>query len=128
MTLPTILTVISTIIFLVWERVAPGRPLPGVSGWYPRNFFAATGKYFYHANIRTPTWLRYFVQTPELHSIHHQYDVHRFNFSDIPLWDRLFGTYRDTIEFMPRCGFPDGAEQGLPEMLRFKDVYESDHS
>lgn len=53
--------------------------------------------------------------------------VHRFNFSDIPLGDRLFGTYRDAIEFMPRCGFPDGAEQTLPEMLRFRDVYESDH-
>jgi hypothetical protein len=25
--------------------------------WY--NFFAATGEYFYHANIRTPKWLRY---------------------------------------------------------------------
>jgi sterol desaturase/sphingolipid hydroxylase (fatty acid hydroxylase superfamily) len=50
--------------------------------WY--NFFAATGEYFYHANFRSPPWLRYFIQTPELHSIHHQFDVHSFNFSDIP--------------------------------------------
>ena len=41
--------------------------------WY--NFFAATGEYFYHANVRTPKWLRYFIQTPELHSIHHQLDA-----------------------------------------------------
>jgi hypothetical protein len=31
--------------------------------WY--NFFAATGEYFYHANLRTPRWLRFFIQTPE---------------------------------------------------------------
>lgn len=101
-------------------------PLLGVSLaaniWY--NFFAATGEYFYHANVKTPRWLRYFVQTPELHSIHHQYDVHSFNYSDIPIWDRLFGTYRDTTEFTERCGFPAGAEQKLAEMLVFKDVYE----
>jgi len=52
-----------------------------------------------------------------------QYDVHRYNFSDVPIWDRLFGTYRDTTEFTPRCGFPWGAEQRLVAMLMFKDVY-----
>ena len=94
--------------------------------WY--NFFAATGEYFYHANIRTPWWLRYFIQTPELHSIHHQFDVHTYNFSDIPLWDRLFGTYEDTDEFAVRCGFPTGAEEKLGEMLLFEDVYYKESS
>ena len=101
-------------------------PVLGVSllagFWY--NFFAATGEYFYHANVKTPCWLRFFVQTPELHSIHHQYDAHAHNYSDIPIWDRLFGTYRDSTSFTDRCGFPEGAEQRLPEMLVFKDVYE----
>lgn len=92
--------------------------------WY--NFFAATGEYFYHANIRTPRWLRYLIQTPELHSIHHQYDVHKHNFSDVPIWDRLFGTYMDTTEFAGRCGFPMGAERRLAAMLVFKDVYHED--
>jgi sterol desaturase/sphingolipid hydroxylase (fatty acid hydroxylase superfamily) len=91
--------------------------------WY--NFFAATGEFFYHGNYRSPRWLRYFIQTPELHSIHHQLDVHRFNFSDIPVWDRIFGTYRDTTEFMPRCGFPGRNEQRLGEMLVFRDVYDA---
>jgi sterol desaturase/sphingolipid hydroxylase (fatty acid hydroxylase superfamily) len=90
--------------------------------WY--NFFAATGEYFYHANFRSPKWLRYFIQTPELHSIHHQLDVHNFNFSDIPIWDRMFGTYRDTTEFMTRCGFPGSNEERIAEMLVFKDVYD----
>jgi sterol desaturase/sphingolipid hydroxylase (fatty acid hydroxylase superfamily) len=92
--------------------------------WY--NFFAGTGEYFYHANVRTPQWLRYFIQTPELQSVHHQFDVHRHNFSDIPLWDRLFGTYKDTTQFVERCGFPTGAEQKLIPMLAFKDVYYED--
>jgi sterol desaturase/sphingolipid hydroxylase (fatty acid hydroxylase superfamily) len=89
--------------------------------WY--NLFAGTGEYFYHANVRTPPWLRYLIQTPELHSIHHQFNVHRYNFGDIPLWDRLFGTYRDSTEFAQRCGFPQGAEQKLLAMLAFRDVY-----
>jgi len=64
------------------------------------------------------------VQTPELHSIHHQYDVHSYNYSDLPIWDRVFGTYQDARQFSDRCGFPDGAEQRFPEMLVFKDVYD----
>ncbi len=94
--------------------------------WY--NFFAATGEYFYHANLRTPKWLRYLIQTPELHSIHHQFDIHKHNYADIPLWDRLFGTYKDTTEFADRCGFPSGTEQRLGAMLIFKDVYKEDSS
>lgn len=102
-------------------------PILGVSllasYWY--NLFAATGEYFYHANIKSPKWLRYFIQTPELHSIHHQYNVHKYNYSDLPIWDRLFGTYKDTTTFTARCGFPEGAEQELTKMLVFKDVYET---
>jgi len=92
--------------------------------WY--NFFAGTGEYFYHANVRTPQWLRYLIQTAELHSIHHQFDVHKYNFRDIPLWDRMFRTYKDTTAFVERCGFPGGAEEKLIPMLLFKDVYFED--
>jgi sterol desaturase/sphingolipid hydroxylase (fatty acid hydroxylase superfamily) len=92
--------------------------------WY--NFLAGTGEYFYHANVRTPPWLRFIIQTPELHSIHHAYDVHAYNYSDVPVWDRLFGTYKDTTAFAKRCGFPRGAEERLAEMLAFRDVYVKD--
>jgi sterol desaturase/sphingolipid hydroxylase (fatty acid hydroxylase superfamily) len=51
--------------------------------WF--NLFAATGEYVYHANLRTPRWLRYFIQTPELHSVHHELDVHKYNYGDLPL-------------------------------------------
>lgn len=91
--------------------------------WY--NCFAGIGEYLYHSNIKTPKWFRYFIQTPELHSIHHQFGVHKYNFGDIPIWDRIFGTYKDATKFAERCGFPKNAENKLKEMLLFKDVYKS---
>ena len=94
--------------------------------WY--NFFAATGEYFYHANFRSPKWLRYLIQTPELHSIHHHLDVHNYNYSDLPIWDRIFGTYKDTTQFVPNCGFPERNEEQLAAMLLFKDVYNGDYA
>ena len=92
--------------------------------WF--NFFAATGEFFYHSNLKTRPWMRYFIQTPELHSIHHQLDVHKYNFSDLPIWDRLFGTYKDTTIFMEHCGFPNDNERKLTKMLMFKDVYKDE--
>ena len=89
--------------------------------WF--NFFAAAGELFYHANFKSPPWLKYFIQTPELHSIHHERDVHRYNFSDIPLWDRIFGTYKDADTFAAQCGFPRDNERKLGRMLLFRDVY-----
>jgi len=91
--------------------------------WF--NFFAATGELFYHSNLRPPAWTRYFIQTPQLHSIHHQLDVHHFNYADLPVWDRLFGTYRDTETFADRCGFPRDNERWLWRILMFRNVYDT---
>ncbi|WP_298931967.1 sterol desaturase family protein [uncultured Ramlibacter sp.] len=87
------------------------------------SFFGAAGEYFYHSNIKTPRWLGWFIQRPEHHSIHHELNVHAFNFGDITWWDRLFGTFKDTEGFAARCGFPQRQEERLADMLRFKDVY-----
>ena len=88
------------------------------------SFFGAAGEYFYHSNIRTPKWVGLFIQRPEHHSIHHEFGIHKYNFGDLTIWDRLFGTFKDTDGFAKRCGFPGSGEQRLPEMLVFKDVYE----
>jgi sterol desaturase/sphingolipid hydroxylase (fatty acid hydroxylase superfamily) len=93
---------------------------PEAAAWF--NLFAATGELFYHSNLKTPRWVGYFMQRPEHHSIHHEYGVHRFNYGDITWWDRLFGTFRDTDAFAARCGFGDGREQRIGEMLVFRDV------
>jgi sterol desaturase/sphingolipid hydroxylase (fatty acid hydroxylase superfamily) len=100
----------------------------GVSleGAFWNNFFAATGEYFYHANFKSPRWLKYFVQTPELHSVHHELDVHRYNFGDLPIWDHLFGTYKDAPAFATQCGIPRNNERLLVDMLLFRDVYDRD--
>jgi sterol desaturase/sphingolipid hydroxylase (fatty acid hydroxylase superfamily) len=94
---------------------------PEAGAWF--NVFAVFGEYFYHSNLRTPHWMGYFLQRPEHHSIHHQLDVHQFNYGDITWWDRLFGTFRDAEEFAPACGFPDDHEKNLGRMLAFRDNY-----
>ena len=85
--------------------------------------FAAIGEFSYHSNYKSPWWLKYLIQTPELHSLHHELDVHAGNYGDLPIWDRLFGTYRDADGFAPQCGFPHNNERHLSRMLVFQDVY-----
>lgn len=94
---------------------------PEAGAWF--NVFAVLGEYFYHSNLRTPHWFGYFLQRPEHHSIHHELDLHAFNYGDITWWDQLFGTFRETDEFAANCGFPDGHESRLAGMLRFRDSY-----
>lgn len=85
--------------------------------------FAVFGEFFYHSNLRTPRWLGYFLQRPEHHSIHHQLDVHKFNYGDITWWHQLFGTFRETEEFADQSGFPANHEQQLAAVLLFQDRY-----
>jgi sterol desaturase/sphingolipid hydroxylase (fatty acid hydroxylase superfamily) len=82
---------------------------------------------FQHANIRTPQWLGYLVQRPESHSLHHARGVHQFNYSDLPLFDILFGTFRNPRAFADQSGFYDGASARIPAMLAFKDIAGKDY-
>lgn len=75
-----------------------------------------------HTNVRTPTWLGWFIQRPESHSVHHQRGVHRYNYADLPLWDIVFGTFRNPQDFAPEAGFHAGASAKIPQMLVFRDV------
>jgi sterol desaturase/sphingolipid hydroxylase (fatty acid hydroxylase superfamily) len=80
--------------------------------------------FFQHANIRTPRWLGYFVQRPESHALHHARGVHRYNYADIPLFDLLFGTFRNPARVDAPAGFYDGASERVAEMLIGRDVSE----
>jgi sterol desaturase/sphingolipid hydroxylase (fatty acid hydroxylase superfamily) len=79
-----------------------------------------------HINVRTPQWLGYIVQRPESHSVHHARGIHQYNYSDLPLFDILFGTFRNPKEFVHEAGFYDGASAKLSQMLVFKDIAGSD--
>ncbi len=71
-------------------------------------FFIASGL-FEHSNIRTPTWVGYFVQRPEQHGLHHQRNLHATNYSELPLWDLVFGTFKNPSAWESEAGFYDGA-------------------
>jgi sterol desaturase/sphingolipid hydroxylase (fatty acid hydroxylase superfamily) len=75
----------------------------------------------YHWNVRTPHWLGYVIQRPESHCVHHQEGVHSFNYADLPVWDMLFGTFRNPRHFDARCGLGDD-EHRLGAMLVGVDV------
>jgi len=72
---------------------------------------------FTHANIKTPYWLGWFIARPEMHAAHHERGVHRYNYSDLPLFDMLFGTYRNPRTFEAEAGFYDGASLKIWSLL-----------
>ncbi len=81
---------------------------------------------FQHTNIRTPQWLGYIVQRPESHSLHHATGIHKYNYSDLPLFDIIFGTFRNPKEFAAHVGFYHGASTKVWDMIQGKDVASGD--
>jgi len=85
--------------------------------------YSSIGEYIYHMNIKTPHWLGYFFQRPEMHKIHHKEGVHYNNFSDLPLWDMLFGTYENPkVQKEDACGFSEAKETQFMNILACKNV------
>jgi sterol desaturase/sphingolipid hydroxylase (fatty acid hydroxylase superfamily) len=83
----------------------------------------AFGEFFYHTNIKTPRWVGFIFQRPEMHRIHHRFGRHKNNYGDITWWDMLFGTYENPKEWVHSCGFDDDKEQKLVAMLLYQDVH-----
>lgn len=80
---------------------------------------AVTGvaELIYHCNIRTPYWLGFIFQRPESHRRHHAIGVHSHNYSDLPAWDMLFGTFDNPRDNPAECGFGGARETQLLRML-----------
>lgn len=78
--------------------------------------------FFQHANVKTPRWLGYVIQRPEMHAVHHERGVHHHNFSDFPVFDLLFGTFRNPPDWRGQAGFYDGGSKRIGEMLIGRDV------
>lgn len=83
---------------------------------------SAVAEFFYHVNARTPRWVGWIVQRPEMHRIHHERGVHRCNYGDLPIWDLLFGTLENPVDREVECGFVAHREQALGAMLLARDV------
>ena len=86
------------------------------------NFWLVFNAMFQHANIHTPRWLGYLIQRPESHALHHARGVHRYNYSDLPLIDMVFGTFRNPETQDAPVGFYNGASSRWFDMLLGQDV------
>ena len=76
---------------------------------------------FVHFNVKTPNWVGYIFQRPEMHCVHHERGIHAYNYGT-PIWDMLFGTYRNPRTWQGVAGFWDGASQQTFAMLIGRDV------
>ncbi len=83
---------------------------------------SALAELFYHWNISTPYWVGFIFQRPESHCVHHQDGLHAYNYADLPLWDMLFGTFRNPKAWKGKCGLGEEGEHRLFEMLLGVDV------
>ena len=77
---------------------------------------------FVHADINTPKWLGYFIQRPEMHSLHHKRNHHRNNYG-LPIWDLLFGTWVNPATREHDLGFDPQRSDKVYEMLSFKNTH-----
>ncbi|MBX3475083.1 MAG: sterol desaturase family protein [Planctomycetes bacterium] len=100
-------------------------PLLGLTsaqaGWVTA--LCGIAEFFYHWNVRTPRWLGWIIQRPEMHRIHHRRGHHRHNFADLPLIDLCFGTFFNPRRAEVPCGFAGNREQRLAAMLVFADLH-----
>lgn len=98
-----------TIVFILL-----GLNLEGAA-WY--TVFTGIAGFVIHANIRLPRAVGYVFQTPEMHRLHHKASHHAHNYSDIVIWDMLFGTYQNPTQPIQRCGFQSNSERYWLGML-----------
>ncbi len=85
-------------------------------------FATAVAELIYHMNIKTPYIMGFFFQRPEMHRLHHKMSVHHYNYADVPLWDILFGTFKNPKEEIEQTGFPDKGEDDIVGLLTGKEI------
>lgn len=99
----------------------------GASGMALALLLAGLFNLVIHMDVSTPRWMGWFVQRPEMHRVHHQRGHHADNYG-LPMWDLLFGTWRNPTAYVEQCGFDDDKAARLSDMLLFRDVHSSDGS
>ena len=48
--------------------------------------------------------------------------LHAYNYADLPLWDMVFGTFKNPERFEAEAGFYEGASRRVGAMLLGRDV------
>jgi sterol desaturase/sphingolipid hydroxylase (fatty acid hydroxylase superfamily) len=56
--------------------------------------------------------------------VHHARGVHAYNYSDLPLFDIIFGTFRNPKKYVAETGFYIGGSGRIGDMLLFRDINE----
>ena len=112
------LLISNTIMFIILGLNAEG------AAWY--TLITGTAGFLIHANIRIPRAVGYVFQTPEMHRLHHKSGHHAHNYSDIVIWDWLFGTYCNPETPVEHCGFSREQEERLLPMFLGHDVIGND--
>jgi sterol desaturase/sphingolipid hydroxylase (fatty acid hydroxylase superfamily) len=79
---------------------------------------------FLHSDIKTPTWLGYLIQRPEMHSVHHERGHHAQNYG-LPVWDLLFNTWTNPQLRREHLGFDADEFSSITDLLLFRDVLKS---
>ena len=54
--------------------------------------------------------------------MHHAKNLHRHNYSDLPIFDLLFGTFYNPKNYENENGFYPGGSDRIWDMLTFKDI------
>lgn len=83
--------------------------------------YAAVYNIYIHSDTRSPRWLGWLVQRPEMHRVHHKSGYHAQNYG-LPIWDLLFGTYVNPEGERVDCGFHPDKERRVKDMLLMQDV------
>jgi sterol desaturase/sphingolipid hydroxylase (fatty acid hydroxylase superfamily) len=65
------------------------------------------------------------VQRPESHCLHHEYKIHGRNYSDLPLWDMLFGTFANPQRFTGKVGFQLATPPSVLDLLLMRDAHQA---
>lgn len=79
---------------------------------------------FLHSDMRTPRWVGFIVQRPEMHTVHHMQEHHAQNYG-LPIWDLMFGTWANPVERSVRLGFDEDKSSRITDMLLCRDVHKT---
>jgi len=85
-------------------------------------FFTGLFNFYVHSDTKSPRWLGYIIQRPEMHRLHHKRNHHAQNYG-LPIFDMLFGTFCNPKEDPTEFGFSDERSARVTDMLKGIDVH-----